>query len=780
MKQYRLPFRSILLFSFLLILFFGCKVTNLSHPCDTNTESYLQNSFIIQIFGIRSSGCYPPFLPGPTSKSRASLWGFHSLNAGAGFVRDMKIYGTKAIVSGVFDYMGPNTGSLAMVNGTNQVLLPESTCPYFELDGSINQIIDDGYGNAIVAGNFNYVQGVKLRALAKIKSDCTVDTTFNANMSDTFAEVRTLLIHNGKLYIGGIFTGTFSSNTSQTRNNLAAIHPDTGALDTGWNPNVSGEVNSIKTDGSSLYIGGYYNLVGATTVNNLSKVDLATGTVVSLLGEPDATVQALEIEGSNLYVGGNFGTIDGNTTSFLAKISNTGTFIWGNATIDGNVQSLQLANDKLYIGGNFSSPRPGLITIDPSNGNDIGKDFKVIPGGVTGIRLMNSKLFLFGSFLTILDSEPSYVSCLDPTTDTIVSWNARIAGANSQERGGIFKFSNGNYLIGGSFPTLQGKARTYLAEIDLLTGTPTEWNPSFSFPLGVEVIQAMHIYQNRLYVGGSFSAINSKSRTRFAAFDLSNEIPQLNELNISISGFTNSIRKISDFDSRIFISGGFNSVNGTTINHIFSLDPNTDQISFSFNPNTNFGINDFTKLSNGKFIIAGDLTLINGATSINRFAVVNESNGSLIQSPTGSALGLTYRIIESNGRLLVAFDNNAAPSSTGCCLGIYDIENLNPISHTLSIAPIAGAKINDLYVNQNELFLMGSFASVRSEIRKNFVSLSPETLQLSDFNPVFGADVIRMTESSSDYFFMGRFLTVSGRKRAYLVRFRKSDKSLKD
>jgi hypothetical protein len=709
------------------------------------------------------------------------MWGFFSLNAGNGGVREVSVSGNRAYVAGMFDYVGPNTGSLAMLDGTNQNLLSEENCPYFEIDGSINQIIDDGNGNAIIAGTFNYVQGVKRHAIAKIKPDCTLDSSFNANLADPTAEVRSILMHNGKLFIAGLFSGTFATTGNDTRTNVAVINAATGVIDPSWDANMLGsEVNVIKTDGTNLFLGGSFYQIGALSVNNLAKVDMTSGTVVSSLGEPDNTVQTIWLDGTSLYVGGNFNSIDGNTTNYFAKITNTGTFLWGNSNIDTNVQSVLLANNKVYVGGNFTTPRQGLLTFDPTTGTDLLKDFGISSGVVYSIRQLNGKLFLFGSFASILNNSTSYIVCLDPLNDTIVNWNARIAGPNSQERGDIYKFSNGNYLVGASFPTLQGKARTYLAEIDLTTGQPTDWNPTFSFPGGVEVIQAMYLSQNRLYIGGSFTAVNSSTRTRFASFDLSSSPPTLSSLNVSISGYTNNVWKISEFNNQILIAGAFYTVNGNSINHIVTLNPDTGVTSYGLNPNSNFGLREFLKLSNGKFILAGDMTLINGASTVNRFAVVNETNGSLVQSPNGSAIGSVYKIIESTGRLLVGFDNNSAPSSSGCCLGVYDIDNLTPISHSLGISPASGARVNDLYINGNDLYLMGSFNSVRSENKSNFVSLTLDTLQLTEFSPSFGAEVYAIRESLTDYFFIGRFLTVSGRKRAYLARVRKSDKSLID
>jgi hypothetical protein len=770
----------------LLFFLFQCRRIDLKNDCDPRSKDYLINATFVQLFNIQSAGCYPSFkaIPSAPNVKRPSLWGFYSLEVGNPIVRDIAISGTRGYVAGNFDYVGPNTGSLVMLDGSTQNLLPESSCPYFEIDGSITQIIDDGSGNAIVAGAFNHVFGVKRRGIAKVKSDCTLDSTFDVKMADTSAEVRTILLLNGKLYIGGMFSGTFSTNGTETRSHFAVVNPSTGNLDTTWTTTVTGsEVNVLESDGTHLYIAGAFTTVGVTSVNNLAKVDLATGNTVTQLGEPDASVQSIVIDGSNLYVGGAFNTIAGNATDFLAKITNTGTFLWGNlVSIDATVIALSLSNNKLYVGGNFNSPRSGLITINPADGTDLVKDFQLTSGGIVSIRKLDGKLFLIGSFPGMLSDTTSFVTSLDPTNDTLVKWNARIAGSNSIERGGIFKFRNGNILLGASFPTLQGKKRTFLAEIDLVSGEATDWNPTFTQPGGVEVIRAMHLFQNRLYITGDFTAIGSITRTRFASFDLGNSFipstPTLNDINVTISGYTQIITKIGDYNDQILVTGGFANVSGVPINHTVFINPTTKMASYAFNPNTNFGVNDFLKLSNGKFIIAGDFNLINGATAINRFAVVNESNGNLLQSPSGSNIGLVNRVIEVNNKLIVGYAETASPAGAGCCIGVYDIDNFAPISQSFNVLPPTGQKISNLFVSGNELFLMGSFTSVKGEARRNFAVINTGNDQLTTFNPIFSAEVSQMRETPTDFFLMGRFPTVDGRKRACLARFSKSNRSL--
>src|SRR5437588_957341 len=77
--------------------------------------------------------------------------------------------------------------------------------------------------------------------------------------------VSALVISNGIVYLGGAFTSLMShgSRSSMTRNHLAAINESTGQP-TAWNPDVNGNVQSIKVIGSRVYVGGSFTSIRGT------------------------------------------------------------------------------------------------------------------------------------------------------------------------------------------------------------------------------------------------------------------------------------------------------------------------------------------------------------------------------------------------------------------------------------------------------------------------------------------------------------------------------------
>src|SRR5207245_5668923 len=99
---------------------------------------------------------------------------------------------------------------------------------------------------------------------------------FDPNANDV---VRVAVVQSdGKILIGGNFT-TLSPNggAAVTRNHIARLNPD-GTLDTAFDPNANGEVESIavQADGKIL-AGGCFTSIGGQMCNSIALLDSTTG-----------------------------------------------------------------------------------------------------------------------------------------------------------------------------------------------------------------------------------------------------------------------------------------------------------------------------------------------------------------------------------------------------------------------------------------------------------------------------------------------------------------------
>jgi hypothetical protein len=141
--------------------------------------------------------------------------------------------------------------------------------------------------------------------------------------------VRQIAKCGSYMYAVGSFSTIKRYSTTYTRNNVfrfSATSPY--AVDTKWNPNVNGVVNSIAfTKGcSGAYLGGAFTSVHGTAVVNIAQVSTSGGgaVVTSFTHNANGQVETLKRHQSHLLVGGYFTSISGGTADpYMASLDTT-------------------------------------------------------------------------------------------------------------------------------------------------------------------------------------------------------------------------------------------------------------------------------------------------------------------------------------------------------------------------------------------------------------------------------------------------------------------------
>lgn len=268
--------------------------------------------------------------------------------------------------------------------------------------GSCNDIAIDN-GSLYVAGGPGGV--TKLDLVSGV-----IDSTFTQSPGFSFS-TKSLAIANNSLYVGGTMTTYNGAPTAS----LAKINLTTGILDTTFTQTTGFNqwVEKIITDGSALYVAGYFSSYRGTAVQRLAKLDLNSGnldTTFSAISGFNNTVKSLLIIGNDIYAGGDFWTYRSISVGGLAKLNKlTGVMDTGFSQSTGfqagfSPLTMIYANSSIYIGGIFyrynSIMRPRLVKIDPTTGaldnvfsNEIGYD-----GSVLSLFSDGSMLYVGGQF----------------------------------------------------------------------------------------------------------------------------------------------------------------------------------------------------------------------------------------------------------------------------------------------------------------------------------------------------------------------------------------------
>ena len=129
------------------------------------------------------------------------------------------------------------------------------------------------------------------------------------------------------LFVGGKFNRLLAPAPTVGKfqaKNIAAVDMATGAPVTTWHVSVTGTtvspmVESLKLspDGSTLYIGGFFDAVNGVPRSNLAAVDVATGAVVdSFAPNVSNKVHVILMGSDRLYFGGSFQKVDGQTRNY--------------------------------------------------------------------------------------------------------------------------------------------------------------------------------------------------------------------------------------------------------------------------------------------------------------------------------------------------------------------------------------------------------------------------------------------------------------------------------
>ncbi len=375
--------------------------------------------------------------------------------------------------------------------------------------------------------------GVATLAMASVADAAIVGSrpiqTWQAN-----GTVRVEVIRGNIVYLGGSFTAMLPAGSTGagavTRNGVAAVNLDTGAL-LNWNPNVTGgSVYAIDTSGSNVYIGGGFSTVGGATHRRVVEVNNSTGAVVTAFHppNPNKAVRGLKVSGSNLYIGGSFTAMGGVSHPYAVRVdATTGALdtTWA-PVVDNEVRAFAVdsGNTRVVLGGFFR-------TLNGASFIGVGA-VNTTTGATVPWAWHTADLQTFRPFqiLRFTQDGDTLFGAATGNGGSMISWNIGdgtlnyIAGTNGNVvdmavLDGILYFG-GHFsgycglIPGNNFCTVQA-SRDKLVALDEATGALQSWHPSANTTLGVEALAAG---DGSVTVGGEFTKIGGVAVQHHAQF----------------------------------------------------------------------------------------------------------------------------------------------------------------------------------------------------------------------------------------------------------------------
>jgi hypothetical protein len=382
-----------------------------------------------------------------------------------------------------------------------------------------------------------------------------------------------------RIYVGG----EFSYVSGQPRSCLAAVDPDSGAVQP-WAPQIDLEYNyyyyeprvrAMAIDKHRLYIGGRFSSVSGEPRNALAAVDLETGkavhwnpTLVDVI--PYAEVDVIASQSGNVYVGGAFRKVNGVTRDYAAAFdAASGALTDWNPRPNTLVYTLGVSERALYMGGPFTSIwdwqyRAGLAALDATTGKLLPWNANMSPLVISALAVSDSTLYVGGAFNAVGGKPRRNIAALDAQTGEVRDWNP---GCNSTV--GAFVVDGSTLYVGGNFGVMAGALRSGLAAFDIPTGALTSWNPGTDGP-----VSAMALSNGALYVGGEFRYVGGERRANLAAVDAtSGALLPWNPVA------SYEVKSLVINDGSVYVAGMFNTLGGVPRNWLGAVDASTGSVT---------------------------------------------------------------------------------------------------------------------------------------------------------------------------------------------------------
>lgn len=337
-------------------------------------------------------------------------------------------------------------------------------------DGPIEVIAVQPDGKVLIGGTFVRVGGINRARLARLRVDGTLDRGFNAGVSggSIMSKVNAILVQrDGKILLGGNFTQLLGQ--TEPRHHIARILPN-GSPDTGFNPGSNGMVNCLafQSDGKIL-VGGDFTTFGGQPRNYIARMNEDGSLDESFNPGANRAVTTLAVQSNGkILVGGSFTNCGGAARAYIARLNEDGsldsTFNPG-ATNDVLCFAIQ-PDEKILVGGRFN-------TLSGSLRRRLGR----------------------------LNSDGSLDTGFDPSaSDDVLS---------------LVLQSDGKIVVGGNFTTIGGATRNRIARLEQNGKADATFNIGISGPPG-DVNSVALQGEGHIVLGGSFSAVGARNRSRFA------------------------------------------------------------------------------------------------------------------------------------------------------------------------------------------------------------------------------------------------------------------------
>ncbi len=727
-----------------------------------------------------------------------------------GRLRSLMVQSDRKIIAGgsFTSIAGQTRSGIARLNENGSV------DPSFkaEVNGGVVAAVQQSDKKIIIAGAFTRVNSVSRAYLARLNEDGSLDETYDPAPNN---QVNALLLQSdGRLLIGGAFTALSPLSIADpvARNYLARINTD-GSLDLTYTAQTSDAVWALVAQSDNkVLVGGSFSSVlpaGETTAvtrNRIMRLD-ADGKLDTVFNpNVNGLVDTIAVQSDGKVIfGGGFlqlapnGATTATTRNHIARVAADGSLDTAfDPNLDGVVTAIAVQTDgKIVVGGTFSSVKPAptgtgysrsyLARLESTGALDDSFNLylDVLPGNeVTAVVLTGTKILIGGAFTQVgADRLPrSRIAQVDATGLPDTSFNADLASGGGAPISAITTQYNGEILAAGTFATINGTGSANLARFSAdgvpdLNFVPTINGPVYSIAEAPIKGTAVPTQSS----GFAWLEPNGQLRSTF----------KVDSAVTSMTGVTAAAVQTVGSDTKLLLAGTFNVTDATgapVAPSLVRFNPD-GTVDTSFALKTTGTINVIKVLSDGRILIGGTFATIGDATRNNIARL--DANGNLDTGFSVATDGAVYAIaFQSDGKMLLsgAFTSIAGSGSTTYTARSYIARINTDLSVDTTFDPKANGSIPAMVIQaaDGKIVIGGNFTTLQpnsatTATARNYIARlnTDGTLDQSIDLAANGSVAAFGVQSDNKIVVGGYFTSIGGSSRHYLVRLN-ADLSLDD
>jgi hypothetical protein len=437
------------------------------------------------------------------------------------------------------------------------------------------------------------------------------------------------------------------------------------------------------------------------------------------------------------------------------------TTLLGGRSLDGEVYDIEVSDDIAYLGGTFSSvgfeSAYGAVINDTTGAfvsGELALDDSVYALALDGA----GGYYIGGSFTSVTGQTRNYLAHIesDGTLDT--TWDP-----DPDDVVRKITVSGSDIFVAGDFTAIGGETRAGLAKLNNTDGeADPDWNPA---PDGS--IETMAVSGSYIYVGGNFANIGGQAR---------NYAAKLNNTNGNADATWNPapddfVTDIAISGSDLYIVGSFTNIGGQARNYAAKLNNTNGNADATWNPSPDIRAV-FVEVSGSDIFISGHFFSIGGQDRL-KIAKLNNTNGNADldwDAPAADGYdGGIYSLAVSGSAVYFGADFTS--------IGGQEMTGIAKLSITTGDVDLAWNARSDSYdvnaiaTSGSNVYVGGGFGSIGgSEARNGLAAIDLTTNELTDWNPNVGGDVDELAISGSSIYIAGQFSSVGGEPRNNLAK----------